>query len=114
MPTIKMEPDANALFWDEEDTCIGDAQSISLENGEEINLNIPGLQEWLMEYENQCLLPYESGKESIEELNKTFDWKSFHQRGLQFAAEVRKLLPPEFQLKYSAPFEDRSGIMKGD
>ena len=71
---IKMEPDILNLFWDEEETSIGDTESISINDHYEINLDIKGLQEWLWEYENQCLIPCESGEISLEELNKTFDW----------------------------------------
>ncbi len=108
---IKMEPDAEALFWDEEGTAIGNTESISINDHYEVKLNIKGLQEWLWEYENQCLIPCESGKISLEALNKTFDWKSFHERGLAFAAQVKKLLPLYTELIYFSPFEDRSGII---
>lgn len=111
---IKMEPDAEALFWDEEGTAIGDTESISINDHYEVKLNIKGLQEWLWEYENQCLIPCESGKISLEDLNKTFDWKSFHERGLAFAAQVKKLLPLYTELIYCSPFEDRSGIINSD
>ena len=111
---IKMEPDALNLFWDEEGTAIGDTKSISVNDHYEVNLDINGLQEWLWEYENQCLIPCESGEMSLEELNKTFDWKSFHERGLAFAAQVKKLLPLYTELFYCSPFEDRSGIIDSD
>lgn len=108
---IKMEPDALNLFWDEEDTAIGDSESISINDHYEVKLNIKGLQEWLWEYENQCLVPCESGEKTLEELNKTFDWKSFHDRGLSFAAQVKKLLPLNTELIYCSPFEDKSRII---
>ena len=112
--TIKMEPDILNLFWDEEGTAIGDSESISINEHYEVNLNINGLQEWLWEYENQCLIPCEAGEISLEDLNKTFDWKSFHERGLVFAAHVKKLLPLYTELIYCSPFEDRSGIIGSD
>ena len=111
---IKMEPDALNLFWDEEGFAIGDTESISVNEHYEVNLNINGLQEWLWEYENQCLIPCEAGEISLEDLNKTFDWKSFHERGLAFAAQVKKLLPLYTELIYCSPFEDRSGIIGSD
>ena len=55
---IKMEPDAQKLFWDEEGTAIGDTESISINDHYEVKLNIKELQEWLLEYEHQCLLEY--------------------------------------------------------
>ncbi|MBR1639225.1 MAG: hypothetical protein IJ688_07560 [Treponema sp.] len=112
--TIKMEPEALNLFWNEEGTAIGDTESISVNEHYEVNLDIKGLQEWLWEYENQCLIPCESGDISLDELNKTFDWKSFHDRGLAFAAQVKKLLPLYTELIYCSPFEDRSGIIDSD
>lgn len=111
---IKMEPDALNLFWDEEGTAIGDTKSISVNDHYEVNLDINELQEWLWEYENKCLIPCESGEIPLEELNKTFDWKSFHERGLTFAAQVKKRLPLYTELIYCSPFEDRSGIIDSD
>ncbi len=111
---IKMEPNALNLFWDEEGTAIGDTESISVNEHYEVNLDIKGLQEWLWEYENQCLIPCESGEISLEKLNKTFNWKSFHERGLAFAAQVKKLLPLYTELIYCSPFEDKSGIISAD
>lgn len=115
---IRMRPeDSSSLFWDEEGVCIGGAESLTLhdssddENGTTIELHIPGLQEWLDEYMWQCLVPCESGTISIEELNKSFNWKKFHKRGTALALEVKKLLPPEISLLYAPPFEDKSGIM---
>ena len=111
---IKMEPDAEALFWNEEGTAIGDTKSISVNDHYEVNLDINGLQEWLWEYENQCLIPCETGEIALDELNKTFDWKSFHERGLTFAAQVKKRLPLYTELIYCCPFEDSSGIIDSD
>ena len=111
---IKMEPDAQKLFWDEEGTAIGDTESISINDHYEINLGIKGLQEWLWEYENQCLIPCEAGETTPEELLNIFDWKSFHEKGLAFAAQIKKLLPLCVELLYCRPFEDKSGIINSD
>ena len=51
---------------------------------------------------------------SIEEINSTFDWRSFHKEGIRFAIEIKKLLPENIFLKYSIPYEDRSGLIKND
>lgn len=110
---IKMEPDILNLFWDEEGSSIGDTESIYI-NNYEINLDIKGLQEWLREYENKCLIPCEAGEITPEELLKTFDWKSFHKKGLAFAAQIKKLLPLSVELTYCRPFEDKSGIINSD
>ena len=111
---IKMEPDAQKLFWDEEGTAIGDTESISINDHYEINLDIKGFQEWLREYENQCLIPCEAGETTPEELLNIFDWKSFHEKGLAFAAQIKKLLPLCVELIYCRPFEDKSGIINSD
>lgn len=111
---IKMEPDALNLFWDEEGTAIGDTESISINGHYEVKLNIKELQEWLLEYEHQCLIPCEAGETTPEELLNIFDWKSFHEKGLAFAAQIKKLLPLCVELIYCRPFEDKSGIINSD
>ena len=115
---IRMCPeDSFSLFWDEESICIGGAEYLTLydsseyENGTTIELHVPGLQEWLDEYMWQCLVPCESGKISIEELSKSFNWEKFHKQGVALALKVKKLLPPEVSLIYEPPFEDKSGTM---
>ena len=40
------------------------------------------------------------------------DWEDFHRRGLELAQEYRDILPDNFDLWYSAPFEDNSGYIK--
>ncbi|MCR5621259.1 MAG: hypothetical protein K6G18_05325 [Treponema sp.] len=112
--TITMRPeDSFSLFWWEDGTCCGGAENISLsEDGPTIDLNIPGLQDWLNEYMWNCLAPCESGELTPEELLHVFDWKRFHQRGLSFATEVKKLLPATVELIYSVPYEDISGTLE--
>lgn len=39
------------------------------------------------------------------------DWRSYHERGLKLAHELRKRLSPEIDLWYDAPYEDKSGII---
>ena len=56
MTKIRMEPDAQNLFWNEEGESIGNAESLLVNEHYDIKLNIEGLQEWLSEYENQCLI----------------------------------------------------------
>lgn len=128
---LKMEPDIFALFWNDNPDnwrwgfVYGDDESVSfpksdLENAENdddeirIEFNSPELSRWLSEYVNEVLIPCEAGEVSVEELNKTFDWKSFHRRGIRLAVAVKKLLPKNVVLKYSAPFEDRSSLLTGE
>lgn len=41
----------------------------------------------------------------------SFDWNDYHKRGIALASELRKRLSSDFDLWYSAPFEDTSGIV---
>lgn len=129
---LKMEPDIFALFWNDNPDnwrwgfVYGDDESVSfpksdlenIKNDEEnkddeieIEFNLPELSRWLSEYVNEVLIPCGGDEVSIEELNKTFDWKNFHKRGIRLAVEVKKVLPKNVVLKYSAPYEDRSGLL---
>lgn len=111
---LKMEPeDSLSLFWDIEGTCVGNAEHISLKK-DTYNLNFAELQKWADRYMWQVLVPSESGKITLDEINKTFDWKSFHRQGIALAVEVKRLLPKKVVLKYSTPFEDRSAIFPNE
>ena len=66
---------------------------------------IPGLRQWHKE-----LQPIISKSEFGEPYRK--DWKSYHERGLELAHRLRKSLPKEYDLWYTAPFEDNSGIIR--
>jgi len=118
---MKMSPDAGALFYNDNKgdpdfgVVYGDDESISLpDSDEELQIGLPELSSWLSEYVNKVLIPCESGKISIEELNQTFDWKDFHKRGIKLAIATKKLLPDNVILKYSKPFEDYSKLIEND
>ena len=113
--TIYMIPDYNALFWNEEGCSIGNAESITLNDNFNIQLSIPGLNKWLKKYENEILIPCETGKLSVEKkINYKYDWNSFHKEGIRLAYEVRKLLPDYITLYYDSPYEyDCRGIPHG-
>lgn len=104
---IKME--AGALFSivsdkvDNGDVC-GDGNCIRI-NGQEITLEIKGLNEWNSRYVNEVLIPCETGEKHIEEINKIFDWKKFNEEGIRFAQKVKESLPYEVKLEYASPFE---------
>ncbi len=109
------EPDYDQLFYDpEEGYSYYDTIYLSAEKQIELNINIPGLQDWLNTYINEVLIPCAAGKITLEDLNKNFDWKSFHERGMEIAKEIKKQLPSNIRLQYRAPFEDKSGIIKDD
>lgn len=119
---IKMVPeDYYSLFTYEEGAdpnyisgeVIGDADSIKIKD-KLINIGIPNLKHWLNTYVDSVLIPCESGDVTIDDINKTFDWKSFHEEGIKLANKIKQLLPDDVILKYSGPFEDRSEIIQGE
>lgn len=42
----------------------------------------------------------------------SMDWEEYHRRGIRLAEELRKVLSPDFDLWYTAPYEDTSGTIK--
>lgn len=68
-------------------------------NGESIV--IPGYSAWLQELE-PVIIASAMGKKYA------FDWKTYHQRGIALACQLRAQLPSDIDLWYAAPFEDNS------
>ena len=94
IPPFSIAPDGKI---DNEDICDQDGKPIVL----------PELYEWQQEIEpiviaSECGEPYEK------------DWVDYHQRGLEIAYKLRKLLSSDFDLWYKAPFEDKSGTISGE
>lgn len=108
---LKMELDGGGLFWKQDGTCIGDVETLTLDDSKDIKLNVDGLQQWANNYMCNVLVPSESGEITIEQINKTFNWKLFHRQGIELAVEVKKLLPKNVFLKYVTPFEDESNLI---
>lgn len=108
-----MYPDCDVFLYDEKGRCYGNGDFVTVEN-QEINVSILGVDSWLSKYMWQVCVPCENGKLTREELNKTFDWKSFHQTGIELAKEVKKRLPPYVTLIYKSPFEDILELIKPD
>ena len=108
---LKMELDGGGLFWKQDGTCIGNVETLSLDDSKDIKLNVDGLQQWANNYMCNVLVPSESGEITIEQINKTFNWKLFHRQGIELAVEVKKLLPKNVFLKYVTPFEDESNLI---
>ena len=79
-----------------------DSESIYDKDGNPIVM--PELYEWQKEIE-----PIIVASETGEKYEK--DWADYHRRGLEIAHKVRKVLSPEFDLWYEAPFEDKSGTI---
>ena len=108
---LKMELDGGGLFWKQDGTCIGNVETLTLDDSKDIKLNVDGLQQWANNYMCNVLVPSESGEITIEQINKTFNWKLFHRQGIELGGEVKKLLPKNVFLKYVTPFEDESNLI---
>lgn len=108
---LKMELDGGGLFWKQDGTCIGNVETLTLDDSKDIKLNVDGLQQWANNYMCNVLVPSESGEITIEQINKTFNWKLFHRQGIELAVEVKELLPKNVFLKYVTPFEDESNLI---
>lgn len=108
---LKMELDGGGLFWKQDGTCIGNVETLTLDDSKDIKLNVDGLQQWANNYMCNVLVPSESGEITIEQINKTFNWKLFHRQGIELAVEVKKLLPKNVFLQYVTPFEDESNLI---
>lgn len=90
---ILMYPDyANALFWDEEDCCIGGYDEVCI--GEiTIDLScISGLKDWFREWEGNTLYPAKSRTDS--------QWREWWEKGVDFAKAINQLLPDNVWLSY--------------
>lgn len=108
---LKMELDGGGLFWKQDGTCIGNVETLTLDDSKDIKLNVDGLQQGANNYMCNVLVPSESGEITIEQINKTFNWKLFHRQGIELAVEVKKLLPKNVFIKYVTPFEDESNLI---
>ena len=40
------------------------------------------------------------------------DWNDFHRRGIEYAKQIRRILPAEYDLWYMKPYEDTSNIIR--
>lgn len=105
---ITIDPDIAQLFHDEEGVSYeverdGTFDFVYDRNGKPIV--IKDFLTWHNEI-NQIVIDTETGHPY------TMDWEQYHCRGVELAQELRKVLSPEFDLWYKAPFEDKSGIIK--
>ena len=66
---------------------------------------IEGLKEWQTEIVPVVI------EGAVGRTIDSFDWKSYHERGLVLAHELRKKLSCDFDLWYKAPVEDKSGLI---
>lgn len=66
---------------------------------------IPGMEEWQRRYEDATDF-------ASTTTDPSFDWKSWHLEGLQFAKKIRLLLPKIYKLYYRPPYEDISNTIE--
>lgn len=103
---ITINIDAGADLW-HNDGCAG---GVILEDTFEIDnlsIRIDGFERWRDEFTEAV----DWATTTVEE---GFDWSAWHKRGLELAQQLRQQLPNEYDLWYSAPFEDNSGTLKED
>ena len=99
---LRIEPDYDVLFFDEEDVAWEDLDGLYDKQGNPIDM--PELIEWQRE-----IHPIVIASETGEPYEK--DWADYHRRGLELANQLRERLSTDFDLWYSPPFEDKSGII---
>lgn len=99
-------------FWDSKERC-----GMYADFDDEITLHpetddidddvvvLSGLKEWKSQPIDICI------KENIGE-EGYFDWDSWNKKGIELAHKLRELLPNEYTLYYSRPFEDYEDLDK--
>ncbi|MCD8297657.1 MAG: hypothetical protein LUC88_08805 [Prevotella sp.] len=63
---------------------------------------LKGVAEWINEYRK-----IQTSKDKRKRTS-SFDWQSFHSQGMALAQEFRKLLPPDIDIWYKSPAEDKN------
>lgn len=98
---IRIEPDYNAIMFDEQETviCLGDFYD---KDGKPIEML--EFEKWASE-----INPIVVASETSEPYKK--DWEDYHRRGIELAKQLREKLSTDFDLWYAAPFEDKSGTI---
>ena len=100
---LNIEPDVKKLFHDEEDAC--DDGFDELYDKDRKPIEVSGFKEWQKEIE-PIVIAAQTGK-AYE-----MDWADYHKRGLRLAKQLREKLSTDFDLWYTAPWEDKSGTIK--
>ena len=96
-----INPDYDELIYDENNLMLYEDDLGEIINDE---FDIQGFFEWGREIhpiviEASVGNPYEK------------DWEDYHRRGLEYARELRKCLPDEYDLWYHRPFEDKTNTV---
>lgn len=100
---LTIDPDVMQLFHDEEQVAYDGFYDVYDKEGKPIEMN--ELLEWHKEIE-----PIVIASETGSEYKK--DWADYHKRGLELAKQLREKLSTDFDLWYTAPWEDKSGTIK--
>ena len=98
--------DVVAIIWNS----WGCAQIVDIDDifeTDDFSIKVEGLYQWHMDLDKAA----DWANTKVED---GFDWAAWHKRGLELAQNLRQQLPDEYDLWYSAPFEDKSGTLKED
>lgn len=106
---IRILPDLFTLYQYGEGFCsCAHGDEVSNEQPElepMFSIIVPGLEEWCRRYEDAT-----DFADTVTD--PSFDWRSWHFEGLQFAKAIWQQLPRNYSLFYWPPFEDNSGIIE--
>ena len=105
---LTIDPDIAQLFYDEEGYSYEVDQDGTMDfiyDREGFPIVIKDFFTWHNEI-NQIVIDSETGHPY------SMDWAQYHSRGIKLAQELRKILSTDFDLWYSAPYEDKSGIIR--
>lgn len=106
---IRISPDIFVLYQDGEGCCSSaysdEVSNVNRELGPVFSIVVPGLEEWCQRYEDATDFANTT-------TDPSFDWRSWHFEGLQFAKEIWQQMPRNYTLIYVPPFEDRSHTIK--
>lgn len=97
-------------YWDSEENCgmiVDDGDEVFLhpENESEESVVVPSLDAW----KGKPIGPFCKVPEGEK---PDFDWDAWNKEGIELAQKLRELLPDEYTLYYSRPFEDYENLDK--
>ena len=106
-----IDPDCVRIVLFDDEGCAYPCDEDTLElcidkEGNYVTINIPGIYQWQQEFERATDFAETTTKDD-------FDWEGWHKRGIELAKQLRAKLPKSCDLWYDAPFEDKSGSIKG-
>lgn len=106
---LKIYPDYDEVIFDSEGKSVDidgeDGYIDELYDKDGNPFMVEGLKEWQEEIVPVVL------EGAVGRSVESFNWKSYHERGLELAHRLRAKLSDDFDLWYMAPVEDKSGII---